>query len=338
MNPPDFSWNAQVTAASFIGKGFWSSEIKIPFYSLGITSKVGSNWRINLCREKKKPGELTSIAEKGAFNIAAQFIALEGMDVDLSRYCYTIDPPQMRMSSKGGALALSLDVGITNGTGHAEPVLLDCWLVGPSGQTFVKTSLITPTASQQAQFVAGDFTLTEQGTYTCSVRVADPVTKKTLAIYQTPMLIEYVPVAIDLIKPWYRNAIFATQNIKQVVMDLKVNLDFDQEGRTLADVSICDVLSGEVLVSKQVSVVGEVTRVVFDTASLPNGKMEIKVVLRDESGKNIAASMHPLRKLARKQGEVWLGEDLNWHVDGNRFLLMERGTMEMGSCLNITLL
>ena len=84
----DTGWDGTWNARSFIGKDYWSCEVSIPFYTLGITPKVNSTWGINLCREKKRPNnENTSIAKDGAFNLAGKFARLKDLNVDFKKYC-----------------------------------------------------------------------------------------------------------------------------------------------------------------------------------------------------------------------------------------------------------
>jgi hypothetical protein len=317
----DWSWDASVTAAAFVGDKFWSCEIAIPFYSLGISPKVGSTWRINVCREKKKPAENSSLAEQGAFNIASRFAELRGLDADLSRYCYVFGPLQANKVIKEGQLDLSLAVPVFNGTGKAEQRLLDGWLISPSGKVVAAKAAIQPPVDKEQIFTLGPLRLTEQGEYTCSVRVADPVTKKPLAVRQTPLAIEYVPLTIRLVEPWYRSALFATQNLDKVVLDVQLSMEAAALQATTLEVRVSEAEASKALAGTAIAEVKTTNRVTFDATSLPEATMRIDAVLKDRAGKPLVDTSHPLRKLPRKEGEVWLGQDLQWRVDGKPFFL-----------------
>ncbi|HJN15108.1 MAG TPA: discoidin domain-containing protein, partial [Armatimonadota bacterium] len=50
-------------------------------------------------------------------------------------------------------------------------------------------------------------------------------------------------------------------------------------------------------------------------------RMRVEVALTDRAGEVLAETSHPLRKLARQTGEVWLDRDMTWRVDGEPFFL-----------------
>ncbi len=317
----DWTWDAQMDATSAIGDGFWACEMAIPFYTLGISSKVGQTWGLNVCREKKKPAEDSAIGEQGAFNIATRFAQLTGMQADFSRYRYEIAPVQTSTKIAEGALDLTITVPIANQTGAGEERLLDGWLIGPDGTVTTAATPISPAAGTQADVDLGPIRLTQQGEYTCYVRVADPITKKPLALRKTSLSIEYVPLTIRLIEPWYRNAIFATQKLEQVVLDVNVSLDASAGAAGSLRVAIADAAGGEVLAETTVEKVQESNRVTFPAGGLPESRMRIVATLRDADGKAVAETSHPLRKLPALDGEVWLDRDMQWRVDGQPFFL-----------------
>ena len=317
----DWTWDAQIDVASAIGEDFWACELAIPFYCLGITDKVGDTWGINVCREKKKPAEESSIAEQGAFNIATRFAELTGIQADLSAYRYEIAPVRTSTRIAEGALDLTLTVPIVNQTGAAEQRLLDGWLIGPDGDVHTAASAISPAAGTQADFDLGPIRLTEQGQYTCYVRVADAITKKPLALRKSSLTIEYVPLTIRLLEPWYRNAIFATQKLEQVVLDVNVSLDAAAGAAGSLHVAITDAAAGQVLAETTIAQVRDSNRVTFPAGPLPESRMRIVATLRDADGKQIAETSHPLRKLPALPGEVWLDRDMQWRVDGQPFFL-----------------
>lgn len=317
----DTSWDAEVNARSFVGDKFWSCEVAIPFYSLGITPRVKSTWGLNICREKMDPSELSSIAEKGAFNIAASFVELRGMDVDFSRYCYGIGSPIAATLVKEGALNVQLDVPVLNETGQDENVLLECWLISPSEKPHITSTPTALAAGKEKSLSAGKFVLTEQGNYTCFVRVSTPDTKKPLAVKKSPLRIEYVPLAIRLIEPWYRDALFETQQIKEVALDLELRMNPEDLKGATAEVAIREAGSARPLGTKTIAKVSDKNRVTFDASKLPYGKLEIAAVLKDKDGNKLVDTTRPFQKLPSKPGEVWLGQDLQWRVDGKPFFI-----------------
>lgn len=317
----DMSWDSTAGTASFIGADFWSCEFAIPFACLAISPRVGATWHVNVCREKRAPTELSSLAEQGAFNIASRFVELGGIDADLSRYCYEIGVPQAATALRDGRLELTLQVPLLNLTGKAVARILDGWLVSPSGQVVSVAQSIDPPAGQSQTFSLGPLTLEEQGDYACTVRVADPVTKQALAFRQTRQPIQFVPIGIKLVAPWYRDCIFATQNLPQVIADVELRLEESARQGGQLVVGIWQPGADKPLQTKTLAPVPAISRVSFDAGPLPEGRLEIRARLTDAAGQEIAATARPLRKLPRKTGEVWLGQDLQWYVDGKPFFL-----------------
>ena len=204
----DMAWDAEVTAASFVGDTYWSCEMMVPFFSLGITPAVKSSWGINVCREKRQPEELSSIAERGAFNNAGSFAELRGLDVDFSRYCFEIGTAVTALQVREGGLDVDVSVPVRNASGQARRALLECWLISPTEQVATASTVVDLPAGAAATYPVGRVTVRDQGDYACGIRVADPATKKPLAYRGTRLPLAYVPMSIRLIEPWYRQAIF----------------------------------------------------------------------------------------------------------------------------------
>lgn len=317
----DGSWDAPVQAAAFIGEDYWSCEIAIPFYALGLTPAVTDTWHINICREKKQPGENSSIAEQGAFNIASRFVELHGVTADLHRFCYALGTPQPEQKIREGQVDLTLRVPVTNATGEAGARLLDAWLIGPQEQVVAAQATTAVPPGQSETVALGPMAIADQGEYTCYVRVADPVTKQALALSKSALRVQYVPLAIRLVTPWYRDAIFATQNVEQVELDVNVSLEPAALTGTTLEVTVAEAATGTVLATQRLDAVATTNRITFAATPLPEARMTLKARLTAVGGELLAETTHPLRKLPRVEGEVWLGRDLNWRVDGELFFL-----------------
>lgn len=319
----DDKWDAEIQTATFIGKDFWSVEVALPFYSLGVSPKVGPVWNINLCREKKSPAENSSIGERGAFNIAGSFAELRGLNTDFSRYCYSLGAPEWTMNVRQGALDVKLETPLKNESGKSGKALLSCRLISPSQKTYT-ASVEVDSSPGEARVPVGEFHLTEQGDYTAWVLVNDAMTKRPLAMRRDPLSIKYIPLSIRLIEPWYRNAVFFTQNLKEVILDVEIRMKPDEFSQTSLEVSLRSggkEKDAAILQSKTVPTPQKQNRIVLDATTLPEGKMDIIAVLKQKDGKTLAETSHPLLKLPYKAGEVWLGKDMNWRVDGKPFCI-----------------
>ena len=318
----DDRWNGRWQARTFVGKDFWSCEVAVPFFGLGIAPGTGSTWGINLCREKKRPvAENSSIAEQGAFHVAGRFAPLVGLDADLSRYCYRIDPPATETTVEGGKLRLCVKTSVKNETGGAEPVLVECILIAADGKPMARSAVVRlePGMTQTHQLEA--FVLDTPGEVEYHVRVADPQTKQTLALRSGTLAAEYVPMSIRLVQPWYRDCIFETQKLERVIADVDVRLDKDSLAGCDLRIAVRKQGDAADVVVRTVTEPAPSTRVEFGAADLPYGKLDLVVQLRDKAGKVIEETSHPLQKLPYRKGEVWLGRDRVWRVDGKPFFI-----------------
>ena len=318
----DHRWDGRWRARTFVGKDFWSCEVAIPFFTLGLSPGTGSTWGINLCREKKRPvAENSSTAEQGAFHVAGRFAQVVGIDADLRRYCYRVDPPATATAVEGGKLHLSVKAQVTNETGSDRRALVECILIAAERQPVARSAAIELKAgvAQTQQFDA--FVLDTQGDAEYHLRVADSETKETLALRSGTLTVEYVPMSIKLVEPWYRDCIFETQKLERIIADVDVRLGEDR----LADSELRALIrkQGDAaeIAARTVARPTSTTRVEFSNADLPYGKLELVAQLRDRAGEVIEETSQPLRKLPYRKGEVWLGRDLVWRVEGEPFFI-----------------
>ncbi|MDO9464508.1 MAG: carbohydrate binding family 9 domain-containing protein [bacterium] len=315
----DSSWNGTWKAKSHIGKDYWSCEVAIPFYTLGITSKVSSTWGINLCREKKNPFENSSIAEDGAFNIAGRFLKLEGLDADFKKYCYEVGNITISTEIKDKNLHAAVKAPVKNLTGKKQEVKIEGWLIGPDKKPHIKSDIWELESEEEKDNKIGPFILKTQGEYDCYFTISDPKTQKTLYLSKTKLNVSYVPMAINVIEPFYRDTIFETQNLEKVILEVKVNLpEKDLKDKKLF-VGIKEENKSELVVEKIIELPSKINKVEFSCSKLPYGKLLITANLKEKNDTSIAVIENNLQKLPYKKGEVWLGKDLNWYVDGKLF-------------------
>ena len=65
--------------------------------------------------------------------------------------------------------------------GQAGARLCDAWLVSPSGKVLSASGSVEAAPGAEQQVTLGPVMVAEQGEYSCTVRIADPVTKAPLA-------------------------------------------------------------------------------------------------------------------------------------------------------------
>lgn len=145
----DDEWDSDMKAAAFIGSDYWSVELAIPYYSLGITSKVGSTWGINLCREKPNPSELSTIADDSVFNNARTFARLTGLNVDFRDYSVLIGATRVNAEYAKGGLTTEVAVPVRNDTGKHRQLRIEEHMADASGNLTEETVSLSLTNDAQ---------------------------------------------------------------------------------------------------------------------------------------------------------------------------------------------
>ncbi|MCX5642046.1 MAG: carbohydrate binding family 9 domain-containing protein, partial [Candidatus Omnitrophica bacterium] len=317
----DVNWNGKWKSASFIGEDYWSCEVTIPFLTLGITPEVGSTWGINLCRENKVSGENSSIAEMGAFNVAGRFARITGLDANLKDYCYRVGEPDIAKEIKEGKLYAVLNIPVENSTGGEQRAKIEGFLAGPDGKVQIKSNTLTMKPGEKVTAPIGPFVLDAQGEYQYGLIIADAKTGSTRYLSETKLDIRYVPMAINLIEPFYRDAIFATQKMENIVFEVKAEIEKEKRKQSRLYVKV-EKEAGGMLAEKEILSPEAVTKITLPCSGWPDGKMRITAVLKNVQGESAAETSCFLQKLAPRKGEVWLGRDGNWYVDGKKFFYL----------------
>lgn len=319
----DMKWDGEYTAVSYIGDKYWSCEIAIPFYALGITPKVGPKWSLNICREKQDPQELSSIAGKGAFNVAGSFAEIDGINADFSPYLLSSDNVKTETSAdSNGDMKAEISAELSNKTGKDKELIFEADLISPAAKTAVYRKNVTLKNNGSEKIKLDKINVQEQGQYACFIRIIDPVTKRVYSLKKMMMDINYTPVTITLSVPWYRKAIYETQKIKDVIFTVEPKISADAlKGATLT-AGIFKEGEKAAIVMKEIKDIASVNKFEFPVEKLPYGKLEISAVIKNSKGEIIADVKSPVNKLPYKKDEVWLGQDLKWYVDGKPFFLL----------------
>ena len=86
-------WDAPWEAATSRAPGRWFAELRIPFACLQLSDKAGTTWDMNLCREEKPHGELSSWAPVGdRFGAPQTFGTLTEVAADFTPYYVSFGP------------------------------------------------------------------------------------------------------------------------------------------------------------------------------------------------------------------------------------------------------
>ena len=134
----DDAWNGEWAGKSYIGEGYWSVELAMPYHSLGITPESGSTWGVNLCRGTTKT--LSSISVRGAFNDAEKFVVLEDLNADFNKYFFHIDPSFVVFEPTKEQPWPVLNMRVTNMTGKLRTVKIDVHRLTPDDKPTLESN------------------------------------------------------------------------------------------------------------------------------------------------------------------------------------------------------
>lgn len=317
----DVKWNGQWDAKVFVGKDSWTCEIKIPFFNFAENSNISNDWGINICRGKRSPNEDSSIAENGVYGNAGSFLLLKGLNVDFSRYQLALKKPSISMKViENNKIEVTICSELSNGTDKEITANIDGWLISPSGKTIcAQIKRFNLKGKGILDVILAPVFVAEQGEYTCAVRSTDG--NDTTAYQETQVNVRYAPVRILLIEPWYRHSIFETQKLEKITFDVALDMNPDDLKGNVLEISIKD--KDKTVWSSTVNTLEKINKIEIPNSELPYGRFKIFAELKDRKGKSIefGNAEFPLWKLPYKKGEVWLGKDKNWYVDGKPFYI-----------------
>ena len=318
------AWSSDARAAAQVSGGAWSVEAAIPLGDLELTLQASQKpWGVNVSRVRRAGGmqELsTFVPIRGTFHQPKRFTPLVVPKEVLTPYIWHISPPDERhVMLEGGQPVLRADVEVQNLTGRFRRFLLTAQVRSESGEDAGEPvpdsldgtekrifDLAAPTAGQKEAMLV------------VSLHDAlDP--RRLLARRQWRADVTYTPISLTMTTPWYKNAIFATQQVTAVELDVHSDLPADiLAGLDLvADVRAADkIAAGPV----RVELAGCDAAVSLPAARLPVGDYQVRVALVDTSGKAVHEATTRLRKLPPHEGEVRFDREGAPLVDGKPFL------------------
>ena len=306
----EVAWNGTWTARSYIGKDFWSCEIKIPFFNFARQHSLAGDWGINVIRNRRT-AQRADFGISGVFHEPTRFLLLKGIDCDLKPYQVELTP----LAAKTGIDAkgkgnVETTTSIANFTGAEQTYRAENYLKSPSGEIFFsKPAIATAPKGGKTALELPPVTIKKPGVYENTVRVTDSA-GRVVANRTAKMEVGFTPLSIHMIDPHYRYTIFATQQLKTVAFDIGLKLpEAARKDKTLA---VAIGVPGEKPVwERRFAKPGAITEIRIPTADLPDGRFKVQVMLLDAKGDPVkfATAECPLWKLPYKTGETWIAKD-----------------------------
>jgi len=296
----DDEWNSDMTAGAHIGERYWSVELAIPYYSLGITSETELTWGINLCREKPNPPELSTIAQDGVFNNARTFSKFKVRGVDFRDYSVQVGATRAVVTYRDGDMTTNVDVPIRNNTGKAR----DFRITRQDADAHSKVSMNVETLSlkrgEQASvplyslalkpWVSGRTDICAVLPLPCSKRIviSDGSTGKTLRTCNLQYPKRLRVLGIKVVRPGDEGKLAQSVKGGSIGIELVSELSRDSIDSGSLALSVLDENGNDILKSQPIPPLGSHTFVLLSADKLPTGNLTAHLTYSD-SGDQVVA-------------------------------------------------
>ncbi len=245
-NVRSYEWNCGVQAAATVGESSWTVEIAIPVVELGLTAASKGDWALNVTRERRADGEELSsfVPITGGFHQPSLYATLKLPGADFSRYLWEVKTPyEARVEPNAeGRLIYRAKTHLTNFGARFSFVQLR-GVLGNAAGDWVPDGL---DAGQGREYEFA-VPVQEQGPQTLQLQLADrSAPDDLLALRSFIADISYTPIAIDVVRPWYRDSIYATENLPGVVADIALSVPERELGDLALRAELCDAAGGVV--------------------------------------------------------------------------------------------
>ncbi|NLF61521.1 MAG: hypothetical protein GX574_10255 [Lentisphaerae bacterium] len=326
------AWRCDWHSAVQRHEQYWCAEIALPYSSLELSQTAAAYWSFNAVRESynldSAGHEVSSLARRGQTHSAADFARLQRPGLDLSPYLWHTSLSDLQQKVRDGQLQINGKGSIRNLSEQMHKIKAELSFFSEQGQRFLSTLNYEARPLEAFELLWPSLQLPEPGRYQAAITLRELESNRILSRKHFDLDLNYVPMAITLVDPHYRQAIFATQKLEQINYQVDINLPEENiAGRKLHS-GIRDPQSKNTVLGQTLNAQGH-NNFSFKTADLPDGDWEVFAQLLDDQEANRNECTTRLRKLPYKKNEVWRDKDGHWRVDGERvFLLMCWGVGE----------
>lgn len=305
-------WNSHAQVKTFRGRDRWTVEAAIPYGALNFDSSGKLLWRINVNRNRHtvKPAELSSFSPiSGVFTNAPQEFAYVVLSAFRPKeYFWSMGQVSEKISKEQGkGLVCNVAADILNRTGRFRIAHAVFSLLDGTGRKIEKSAEFS-LADMKFMRLALPIAPLEEGAYTLNIALYSS-TGTLLKNMMKELRIAYQPITIRLLRPAYRDNVYATMPDKTA--EAEITLDSISADTLIAELK----KDGKVISRRQAKLKNGICRVLFEMSELPDGEYFLHATTPD----GVSAKQR-IRKLPYLKGEVWLDQNGITHVDGKRFL------------------
>lgn len=296
-----------------IEKDRWLIEIVIPLASLGL-EVVENDILVNFARNRRldlEQRQESTTGKQGEYHNPYAFIQVHLKDIDVSFYRVKADPVKItQVKLEDNKFVVSAQTKVKNFSNKQRKI--EITYLEPTLGIIDKSEIeIEPEREKEIRF---DFKVPVEKEYKLTALLKEG--GKQVFNSTNSIKIEYIPLSIELVKPFYRNSIYSTQKIDEI--ELKINLNTDKIQNPTGTVGIKNK-EGKEIINLNFTPLSE-NIIKIKIGNIEEGEYEI-IVRVYESGKIKFENSIPLYKLPPGKGnEVYIDENLNLILNGKPIL------------------
>jgi len=288
----------------------WTVEVALPYCGLGYGRDIGPVWGVNICRYEQRLREMTQWSSATDYHLPRQFGRVT-VPVELG---HLIDLKDL-VPGQGapGTNTLSANVRHSLMNDRSVEIVAEVVSETDSSKDFraraeLKSQVWTPFG---LEYEAG------KGCYQVRLSIRDEETgriglQQILGPFKTRP-----PIELRLLRPWYRNTIYFSTPIKNVVCEVRANLDASELRRLRLEVRITKE-NGYVAGKVRERPRGVVNQLSLPAEKLTYGNYTVKALLK--KGKAVLAEAScGLRKVPPFRTEVVLDQEMRLLVGGQAY-------------------
>ncbi|MFA6292061.1 MAG: discoidin domain-containing protein [Victivallales bacterium] len=324
---PALLFNGGFQAKTFRGQNYWSVEAVIPFAGMSLGAKTNSTWAFNVARTRRagESVELFTFAPLNAasFHTPEQFVPLSMPDLDFRQFAWDLTSPVLESILKENEIIkfITLSATVRNNSGREEKVRLETTVSG-NAKFHGESEFNLKSQSECALKILSKAFLEKEGEYLIHTNLSNAVSGKLLYTSDHPLFVGFKP-EITFISPGYRDCIFATQNLPEIIAEIDIasaGIRQEQLKDLKLKVTLQDCKDKNILTEKKLDVLPALRpQITFPATELAVGDYLLTAKLLDRADKTVGEASRPLRKLPPFKGEVRIDENLNVLIDGNPY-------------------
>ena len=315
------SWNSEDTVVATARKGkSWTVEMAIPLIDLNISSSGKGIWGFNVTRTRRAG---TGVAESssfaplsGGFHQPTNFSTMQLENADLSKFCWAVRPCYAVKTQRGadGKIYLNARTFISNNTGDLQFAEVKAFLSCDPSRVWSKNKSLQVGEGAELEV---ELPAVDNGASTLTLEIRDRRSGQLLSIRRFEVDIYFSPLSIKLTSPGYRNAIYATQELKDIVGVVVANLDRAELSGKQLNIAMTDSKGNKLASTTLDNVTGS------QSFSIPapalDGTYHVTAELKSE-GKTLYAQSVKLKKLPPAATEIRIGENSITLLNGKPFM------------------